>query len=269
MGFNPILGDFVEARERFLAGSDKNRAKDLMDMFKNPKIKAIFCARGGYGVNRVLGLLKPRVIRDNPKIVVGSSDLTLFLWYLNDKCSISAFHGPMVAASFGNRSMPKSQKQLQALLTGKASACRLKANSAEIICSGNATGVLTGGCLSLLCRSLRTRYEIRTQKKILILEDVNEPPYRIDGMLWQLRQAGKFKGVRGVIFGEMVNCHPSKKEGYLLQEVIEDFFRNDEFPVMMNCPVGHGEEIWTLPFGIEASLNTRKRSLLISENGVV
>ena len=240
-----------------------------MNMFQDPEIKAIFCARGGYGVNRLLPLLKPRIIRKNPKIVVGSSDITLLLWFLNHKCSLVSFHGPMVAGSFGRRSMTKSKKQMQGLLSGKVFSRNLKMDSAKVIRPGKSQGVLTGGCLSLLCRSLKTPYEIKVSGRILLIEDVNERPYRIDGMLWQLREAGKFRGVRGIIFGEMVHCDPENGEDYSLGEVISDFFQDFDFPVMMNCPIGHGEELWTLPLGVEASMNTKTRSLKLVSCGVL
>ena len=87
-------------------------------------------------------------------------------------------------------------------------------------------------------------------------------------MLWQLRQARKFKNVRGVIFGEMINCHPGGNDGYSLQDVIADFFKDDDFPVMMNCPIGHGDEIWTIPLGMEAELDARARKLTLTECGI-
>ena len=269
IGFRPVPGKFINGRERYLAGSDEERAEDIMTMFRNQEIKAIFCARGGYGVNRILPLLQPAVIRKNPKIVLGSSDVTLLLLYLNRKCSLISFHGPMVAGSFGRKPMPESQEKLKALLFGKASAKKNICASAEVIRRGKAKGSLIGGCLTLLCRSLRTPYEIRTEGAVLLIEDVHERPYRIDGMLWQLRQAGKFRNVRGVIFGEMVDCQPTKKEGYSLREVIVDFFRDDSFPVLMNCPVGHGDEIWTLPLGVEVILDAGAKKLTLSDCGVI
>lgn len=118
MGFEPLLGKHIHTRSGFLAGSDKGRAQDLMDMFRNPEVRAIFCARGGYGVNRILSLLKPAEIRAHPKIVVGSSDITLLLHFLLQKCGLVAFHGPMVAGSFGRTEMKKSQRQFKSLLMG-------------------------------------------------------------------------------------------------------------------------------------------------------
>ena len=269
MGFKPLLGKHIHARSGFLAGPDKDRAQDLMDMLRNPEVRAIFCARGGYGVNRILSLLKPSEIRAHPKIVVGSSDITLLLNFLVQKCGLIAFHGPMVAGSFGRAEMKKSRRQFKALLTGDSKSKVFHAPKAKVFSKGVAQGRITGGCLTLLCRSLSTPYEINTKNRILLIEDVNEPFYRIDGMLWQLKEAGKFKGIRGIVFGEMINCQPNKSEPYTLRKTISDFFKTDNFPVLMNCPVGHGKEMWTLPLGVPAILDSEAKSLTIKENGAV
>lgn len=168
MGFQPVLGESVTARNGFLAGTDADRARDLMAMFEDPEIKGIFCARGGYGVNRVLPLLKPKIIQANPKAVVGSSDITLLLLYLMQKCSLIGFHGPMVAGSFGCRPMTLSKTQFRKTLTGTPGTGTLTAPHARVLRPGKARGKLTGGCLTLLCRSLRTPYEIQTDRKSVV-----------------------------------------------------------------------------------------------------
>ncbi|CAI2719065.1 S66 peptidase family protein [Nitrospina watsonii] len=263
MGFKPVLGRFVTARNGFLAGTDAERAEDLMAMFENPEIKGIFCARGGYGVNRVLPLLKPKVIRANPKMVVGSSDLTLLLLYLVQKCSLIAFHGPMVAGSFGCKPMTLSKTQFRKMVTATSGAGRLNAPQSRVLRPGKARGKLAGGCLTLVCRSLRTPYEIQTDDRLLLLEDVNEPAYRIDGMLWQLKAAGKFKKVKGIVFGEMVNCSAGPNGTGKLDDVIAEVLSDTAFPILTHCPVGHGNEMWTLPWGVDAALDTESRSLEI------
>lgn len=268
MGFRPVLCKCLFERDGFLAGSDEERAADLMAMFADPEVKGIFCARGGYGVNRILHLLDSKVIRNNPKIVVGSSDLTLLLQYLNQKFSMVTFHGPMIAGSFGRNPMKESQKQFWEILSGQKKAKKLSAPKARVIRSGKASGELTGGCLTLLCRSLKTPFEIKTKGKILLIEDVNEPAYRIDGMLWQLKQAGKFKEVKAVIFGEMVNCKFNSGQKGSLDDLIRDIFKDDPFPVVTNCPIGHGNEMWTLPLGVQATLNTKSKSLTLESCGV-
>ncbi|MCF8721344.1 S66 peptidase family protein [Nitrospina gracilis] len=263
MGFQPVLGESVTARNGFLAGTDADRARDLMAMFEDPEIKGIFCARGGYGVNRVLPLLKPKIIQANPKAVVGSSDITLLLLYLMQKCSLIGFHGPMVAGSFGCRPMTLSKTQFRKTLTGTPGTGTLTAPHARVLRPGKARGKLTGGCLTLLCRSLRTPYEIQTDGHLLVIEDVNEPAYRIDGMLWQLKTAGKFKNVQGIVFGEMVQCSAGPNGTGRLDDVFLDALQDTSFPILTHCPVGHGNEMWTLPWGVEAVLNTESRSLEI------
>jgi len=144
----------------------------------------------------------------------------------------------------------------------------LKAPQAEILQEGTARGKLVGGCLTLLCRSLKTPYEVQTRDGILLIEDVNEPAYRIDGMLWQLKAAGKFRGVKGIVFGEMINCRFGDVQKGRLEDLFRDIVPNRSIPVLADCPVGHGNEMWTLPLGVEATLDTASRSLRLKNNGV-
>lgn len=268
MGFQPVVGRYVHCRSRFLAGSDMQRAQDIMDMVRNPEIKAVFCARGGYGTNRVLQYLDAKVIRANAKVFVGSSDITLLLHYLYLHCGVLGFHGPMVAGSFGRAPMKQSRKHFKNILMGKVSAKSLHCRNAKVFAKGTGAGKITGGCLTLLCRSLNTPYEIQTRNRILLIEDVNEPLYKLDGMLWQLQAAGKFKGVRGIIFGEMVNCNSQKPGDGKLQHVLADLFPDPKIPILTHCPIGHGKEIWTLPFETQATLDTSSKTLILKNCGV-
>jgi muramoyltetrapeptide carboxypeptidase len=268
MGFQPVLGRCLQNRKHFLAGEDEDRADDLMVMFQNPDIKAIFCARGGDGVNRILPLLDSKIIRKHPKIVVGSSDITLLLIYLLQKCGLVGFHGPMVAGSFGCKPMKTSKTQFRKVLTGVKEGGVLIAPKARVLQDGSARGRLVGGCLTLLCRSLKTPYEIDTRGGILLIEDVNEPAYRIDGMLWQLKAAGKFRGVKGIVFGEMINCKFGEGQKGHLHDLFRDIVPDSSIPVLTDCPVGHGNEMWTLPIGVEATLDSKSRSIRLKTNGV-
>ena len=274
MGFNPVLGKHVLARDRYLAGTDEQRAEDLNGLFGDPEIKGIFCARGGYGSNRVLLGLDSSIIRRNPKVFVGSSDITLLLLFLVQQCSLVTFHGPMVAGNFGRYPMPKSKHQFSEILFGNRVSKRLTAKGSHVFKSGIAEGRVIGGCLTLLCRSLGTPWEVKTRNKILLLEDVNEPLYKIDGMLWHLKQAGKFNGVRGIVFGEMVNCQsfgPDRrnKESGSFKGILRDVFANSSFPILTNFPSGHGREMLTLPMGIEARLDTKLKTLEFKNCGVL
>ena len=266
MGFEPVLGNFVHERSRFLAGTDSQRAKDVMDMVRNPEIKAIFCARGGYGANRILEHLDAKVIRKNVKIFVGSSDITVLLHYLHLKVGVLVFHGPMIAGSFGRVPMKSSREQFKNILMGKPNL--LYCRRAKIFSKGSATGKITGGCLTLLCRSLGTPFEIQTGNRILFIEDVNEPFYKLDGMLWQLKEAGKFKGVRGIVFGEMVNCKPQKPGEGKFENILADLFPDTNIPILTHCPIGHGKEIWTLPLETQATLDASTKTLDLKNCGV-
>ncbi len=269
MGFRCVVGKNALLRNGFLAGSDEERAEDFMDMIKNPEIAAILCARGGYGVNRIMPQLDFSLIKKAKKPIIGSSDITILLNYINSRCSLISFHGPMAAGSFGRTDMTKSRKPFCQALMGDMDMYNYSKRSAWIISSGRSEGRLAGGCLTLLVRSLGTPFEIQTRNRILIIEDVNERPYKIDAMLWQLKEAGKFKGIRGIVFGEMINCQPNKNEPYTLKKTISDFFQNDRFPILMNCPIGHGKEIWTLPLGAAAILDSEAKRLTIKESGTV
>ena len=269
MGFCPVLAEHIHAKDRYLAGTDAQRTNDLHDFFRNPDIKGIFCARGGYGVNRILSRLDSSIIRKNPKVLVGSSDITLLILFLVQSCSLITFHGPMVAGNFGRYPMAKSKRQFGEILSGKKTGKRLTAKGAIVFRPGIAEGKVIGGCLTLLCRSLGTPWEVKTRNKILFLEDVNEPLYKIDGMLWHLKQAGKFKGIRGIVFGEMVNCLPHRKTGGSFKEILKDVFVSGSFPILINFPSGHGREMLTFPIGVEARLDTKLKTLEFKNCGVL
>ena len=274
MGFCPVLAEHIHEKDRYLAGTDAQRTKDLHDFFRNPEIKGIFCARGGYGVNRVLSRLDSSIIRENPKVFVGSSDITFLILFLVQQCSLVTFHGPMVAGNFGRYPMTKSKHQFSEILFGNRVSKRLTAKGSHVFKSGIAEGRVIGGCLTLLCRSLGTPWEVKTRNKILLLEDVNEPLYKIDGMLWHLKQAGKFNGVRGIVFGEMVNCQsfgPDRrnKESGSFKGILRDVFANSSFPILTNFPSGHGREMLTLPMGVEARLDTKLKTLEFKNCGVL
>lgn len=269
MGFCPVLAEHIHAKDRYLAGTDAQRTNDLHAFFKDSNIKGIFCARGGYGVNRIISRLDSSIIRENPKVFVGSSDITLLILFLVQYCSLITFHGPMVAGNFGRYPMTKSKRQFSEILSGKKSGKLLTAKGAIVFRPGIAEGKVIGGCLTLLCRSLGTPWEVKTRNKILFLEDVNEPLYKIDGMLWHLKQAGKFKGIRGIVFGEMVNCLPHSKTGGSFKEILKDVFVGSSFPVLTNFPSGHGREMLTFPIGVEARMDTKFKTLEFKNCGVL
>lgn len=262
LGFRVLLGRSVHRRVRYLAGQDRDRAADLSDMFANPEVRAVVAARGGYGASRVIPLLDAEVIARTPKIFVGSSDITLLLHFIRTHCGFVTFHGPMVSPNFGKYSSPTTSDSFVRILGATKAPGPFDVQGVKAIKSGNAEGVLTGGCLSLVCQTIGTSYEIQTDGAILFLEDINEPPYRIDRMLTYLRQIGKFDKVRAVIFGLMPDCHPSPHESYALEDVIRDVLGDLPCPILLDFPSGHGGTNVTLPFGVRAAVEGTALSVL-------
>jgi muramoyltetrapeptide carboxypeptidase len=257
LGFNPVFSESIFNRELYFAGGVRRRVDELHEMFRLPEVKAIVCARGGYGSNYLLPHLDLGLIANNPKIFCGYSDLTTLLTHLHDTIGLVGFHGPMLSKDFANLDgvhfgsfSYASTGQQEWNLTKHDSP------SLEPICPGNAEGKLYGGCLSLLVASLGTPYEIQTNGTILFLEDLREWPYRIDRMLMQLRYSGKLDKVNGIVFGEMVECAPSANAGYTLQEAIAHILSDLNVPVAFGLRSGHvtGGNI-TLPIGVRARLS--------------
>ncbi len=258
-GYRVRLGDSVFKRMGFLAGNDAERAADLIGMFVDPEIRAIFAARGGYGSGRLLPHFDPEVARSHPKIFVGYSDLTFLLTQIVQQAELVVFHGPMVV---GLAQHPDAGAGILGMLSGDRRAWNLSAQS--IVQPGTAEGVLTGGCLSVVVATLGTPYEIQTNGRLLFLEDVNEKPYRVDRMLTQLRHAGKLSDVAGVIFGEMPGCVADPRETVTVRDVIAQAFATARYPVAMGMPIGHGVDAATLPLGIRARLAGERLTLLES-----
>jgi muramoyltetrapeptide carboxypeptidase len=268
MGFRVTVGRNVQRTHRYSAGTDRERAEDLHEMFSDPEVRAVLCARGGYGATRLLPMLDEVLLKDNPKILVGSSDVTALLVYLADRVGLVAFHGPMIAPNFGRNPTALSREGFLRALCPSDAGGRIRMEGLESLRKGSARGRLTGGCLSLLCALLGTPYEPDTRDAVLFLEDVNEAPYRIDRMLTQLRTAGKLDGVRGLIFGKMVNCFPASDSDYGLEAVILEAIGDFEGPVLFGLPAGHGGEQLTLPFGVEAKIDGDRGIFETTESGV-
>lgn len=262
LGFRVKLGRSVHRSARYLAGRDQDRADDVMAMFADGDVRAVVAARGGYGTSRVIPFLDPDVLSQHPKIFVGSSDLTLLLHFLWRSCGFITFHGPMVSPNFGKYSSQTTNDTFLRVLSSTTAPGPFLLTGVKALKGGSAEGILTGGCLSLVCQTIGTPYEIDTDHAILFLEDINEPPYRIDRMLTYLKQLGKFDAVRAVVFGLMPDCHPSPQELYTLEDVIRDVLGDLPCPILFDFPSGHGGTNVTLPFGVRAAVDGATLSLL-------
>ena len=239
-------------RHFYLAGNDQHRARQFQDFYTDCQLKALFITRGGYGASRILRYLNSSAIADHRKIVVGSSDASSLLLYLQKVCQMVVFHGPNLATCQFLESSGRQETQ-QSLHDTLFSTKYFPLLPVQTLRPGSATGPLTGGCLSLVVASLGTFYEIETRDKILFLEDTAETPYRVDRMLTHLKNAGKLDYLQGLVFGEMPGCEGSAS---ILWEILTDYFQDALFPVACKLPSGHGPVSVTLPLGSFVSLDS-------------
>ena len=247
----------------YLAGSDRARAADFNMLWSDPEVKALVAARGGYGCLRMLELLDMKLIRKNPKILVGFSDLTVLLTAIHKKTGLVTYHGPVVTtlASIDR----KSQKSFFNTLANSPLP-RIEAAKLKILKDGKAKGILLGGNLTTLVHMIATPYEIPWNEAILFIEDIGESPYRLDRLLTHLNQAGRLQKIRGLILGTFSD--EDRKENRAMKSAVHkrimELLEDVDIPVWANFPVGHSRRNLTLPVGLEAEMNSRDASLRFS-----
>ena len=264
IGYRVVFGEGVLARRGLFAGEHRERAEALLALLEAPGVKAVFCARGGYGSNYVVEYLaSPAVFRRlqrlPPRIVMGYSDATSLLLFLYQRLGWVTFQGPMLAKDFAEGEAGYDRAVLERVLSNSASGITLE-SGAVTLRPGIAEGRLVGGCLTLLTATLGTREEMDTRGAILLLEDIGEKPYRIDRMLFQLRRAGKFREVKGVVFGEMVGFGQASRSAGALRDVILEATEGLDIPVAFGLRFGHttGKSL-TLPLGVRARITTGEK----------
>jgi muramoyltetrapeptide carboxypeptidase len=258
-GYKPFYLESILDQDLYFAGSVQRRARELEEMFMRDEVRAIVCARGGYGANYLLEALDLEKIKPHPKIFVGYSDVTCLSTYFFDALGLVNFHGPMVAKDWAKEGGVDKASWRSAQAGTATWEPALGAGSGALgLVNGAAEGILYGGCLSILVASLGTPYEIKTEGTILFLEDLAEKPYRIDRMLMQLKLAGKLDAVRGIVFGEMLDCVQNANQGYTLEEVVLRIVGDLGVPVAYGVRSGHvtAGNI-TLPIGVRAELTVR------------
>lgn len=253
-GFKVLVPKNLFLKNGYLAGTDSQRAELFMDLFTDPVVKAVLCARGGFGSMRILPLIDYDCIREKPKIVVGFSDVTALLAALYGRCGLVTFHGPVVAGLPG-----VDAQSLAALLSAIAgpAAVDISAPHGETVCPGSGTGPVLAGNLTTLCHLIGTPYMPTTQGHLLLLEDRGEAPYRVDRMLSQLRLAGYLETIAGLAFGSFDDCGQPDE----LSRIVADHFTDNRFPVLTGLDVGHGKRNLTIPIGITATLDADRRRL--------
>ena len=253
LGYDPVYSPGILEQELYFAGPLERRLRELQEMVERDDVAAIICARGGYGSNYLLEHLDFQKFAQHPKIIVGYSDNTSLLTAITDRCGLVTFHGPMVTKDFAAPGCVELSSWNNAV--SGVPAWAIPTDGVEVLRPGHAQGRLYGGCLSMLVASLGTPFEVQADDTILFLEDIAAKPYQIDRMLMQLRLAGKLEGVRGFIFGEMVDCVQPSGQDYTLQQVIMRILAAYNVPVIYGLRSGHvSRGNITLPLGVQAEL---------------
>ena len=259
LGYSPKLGANTQSRgPLFFAGSSENRVADLHAAFCDSGTSFVAAVRGGYGSNYLLDALDLNLIKRNPKPFFAYSDMTGLQCHLLDQLGLPAFHGPMVAADF-YLDDGVHLASFQAALAGRSYTVGA-GEGMRTLKAGTARGTLYGGCLSILAAMIGTPWEPQTEGKLLFVEDVGAKPYQIDRMLWHLRAAGKFDGVRGIVFGEMLDCASPGAAGDLLESTIVSALGGLDVPIAFGLRSGHvSRQNVTLTLGVEAELQAQDK----------
>ena len=272
LGYKVVLGKSTALRENKCAGTPSERAADIMAMFEDPSIEAIICARGGYGGNRVLPLLDYNIIRENPKIFIGFSDITGYLTSFAQKSSLVTFHGPMLT-TFGKQTLQYNLDTFHQVLSGQqnirigsAPACQ-----ARTLKPGVASGPLWGGNLTLVMERLGTDGQMDTSGSILLLEDIDEKLYAFERMMLHLRNSGSLENIKGLVIGEMLEMGDTEVPfGMDSDEIVLDVCSDLQIPIISNFPCGHGDYQATLPVShtVELLAESEDPYILIPESPV-
>jgi muramoyltetrapeptide carboxypeptidase len=277
---NAKFGKNVLKGEGYKTRTIDERLDDLHSMFKAKEIAGVFCLRGGYGSAQLLDRIDYDLIKNNPKVFIGYSDITAMHLAINKISKLITFHGPVLLSGFSNYTADYFSKALfntnpigKIVNSDSKSGIRLE-HPTRTIKPGKASGKLIGGNLSLICSLMGTPYEIDTSNKILFIEDVGEEPFRIDRMLTQLRLAGKLQSASGIIFGECSDCNseglnPSHVWDYSLGEVLDNILGKLNIPVFYGLTFGHTSDQITLPVGVEAEIDADSGTLNIIEAGLM
>ena len=273
LGYRVKEGKFTRQEYGYLSGTDEERLDDIHSMFQDKEVKAIFCTRGGYGTPRLINKINYSLIKKNPKILVGYSDLTALQLAIYKKTGLITFSGPMVAVEMQNTIDPFTEEFFWNVLTStKKTGTIINPDKEEFISNnkGIATGRLIGGCLSIILSIYGTEYFPSLKNNILIFEDVDEEPYRIDRLLTQFVNGKIFKEVSGIIVGAITDSESKdpSKPSLTLEQVFKDYLSGLEIPVIQNLKYGHIPRKITVPFGIKVKVNAKSNSIEFLEGAV-
>lgn len=268
LGLNYRLGKSLYKEYGYLAGKDEERLADLNEMFLDDEVKGIICAGGGYGTARITSGIDFEVIKNNPKIFWGYSDITFLHTAIRQETGLVTFHGPMLASDIGKEDVNQVSKDtFQQLFEPADLNYSVEISLIEEMVPGSAGGPLVGGNLSLLSSSMGTPYEIDTKGKILLIEDINEEPRAVDRMLNQLYMAGKLQEASGILVGDFNNCVPEWELSLSLDEVITHYIKLADRPTLKGFKMGHCTPHIAVPFGTDARMDTNMKSVFV-ESGI-
>jgi len=275
LGYKTAYNNSVLSQYGYFAGTDKERADELMEMFSNEKIDAILCVRGGYGAIRVLDLLDYEQIKANPKILIGYSDITGFLSAIYENCGLVCFHGPVGISSFNDYTISSFEDILLRPQNKYKYPYEREKDSEEnpefdfyTITGGKASGELIGGNMSVLVSMIGSKYETNFENKIVYLEEIDEKTYKVDRMLTQLIQATNINKAAGIVLGIFKGCDAGDEPRFKLKQAIDLAVKPLKIPTVYGFPFGHVATKMTIPTGVEAKLNADKKTLKLTEKAV-
>lgn len=263
-GYKVKEGKTLGSGDNYFSGSDQERLDDLQEMLDDPTVKAVLCARGGYGVGRIIDGINFKHFRKHPKWLIGFSDITVLHSHIHTLYQIASLHAPMAAAFQNDGNKNEYVQSLQKALTGK------KGNYGSSVHPfnhpGKATGVLVGGNLALVSHLVGTKSDLHTKGKILFLEDVGEQLYNIDRMLFQLKRSGKLDKLAGLVIGGFTDCKDTDRPfGKTAYEIIHDLVKEYKYPVCFGFPVSHDVQNYALKVGGTYTLSVSSKGVRLKE----
>jgi muramoyltetrapeptide carboxypeptidase len=260
LGWEPVVASHATSRVGYLAGADRDRLHDINLALRDPKVDAIWCLRGGYGIMRILSGIDYDSLSRTPKPVIGFSDITALHAAIQRKCRLITYHGPHARETMTNF----SRDSFLRAVVEQADSCGVAPKAREIN-AGAAEGRLVGGNLAVLAALCGTPFAPDLSDGILILEEINEPVYRIDRMLQQLKLTGALNSCKAIAFGECVKCpDDAGGGGRPFDEVLGEIAHSLGIPCLAGIPVGHIDEQWTIPLGAMATLDTSTRTITVT-----
>jgi muramoyltetrapeptide carboxypeptidase len=269
LGFKVKLGQTLKEKHGYFAGADELRAKELNTFFADKEVQGIFCMKGGWGCARILDKIDYNLIGKNPKVLMGFSDITSLLIAIYSKTGLVTFHGPVGNSGWNDFSVDYIKRVLMKKEAVTYSYPEKDEDKPYIITPGKAKGILVGGNLTVLAGIIGSEYLPDWKNKILFLEEAKEEPYSVDRMLTQLKLAGVLQNISGFIFGKCVKCDAEEpQKAFLLKEVLEQHLKPLGIPAFYGAMIGHIENKYTIPIGVEAEIDAEKNSIRLLESAV-